>query len=109
MIRIVVLGDIGSGKSHVAKSFGYPVFNAENEVKKIYSKDKGCYKKLKKAIPQYISSFFDIIASSLIPFSNASENIDSRLSSKFTFSHDEDIWISAYQVYLFFIGNLILL
>ncbi len=26
MIRIGILGDIGSGKSFVAKSFGYPVF-----------------------------------------------------------------------------------
>ena len=25
MIRIAVLGDIGSGKSHIAKQFGYPV------------------------------------------------------------------------------------
>ena len=32
MIRIGILGDIGSGKSFVAKSFGYPVFNADNEV-----------------------------------------------------------------------------
>ena len=31
MIRIGILGDIGSGKSFVAKSFGYPVFNADNE------------------------------------------------------------------------------
>tara|TARA_B100001540_G_C15591985_1_gene544499 strand:+ start:96 stop:671 length:576 start_codon:yes stop_codon:yes gene_type:complete len=57
MIKIAILGDIGAGKSFIAKQFGYPVFNADNEVKKIYSKDKGCYKKLKKAIPQYISSF----------------------------------------------------
>ena len=57
MIKIAILGDIGAGKSFIAKQFGYPVFNADNEVKKIYSKDKRCYKKLKKAIPQYISSF----------------------------------------------------
>ena len=36
MIRLAVLGDIGSGKSHVAKKFGYPVFNADKEVTKIY-------------------------------------------------------------------------
>jgi len=38
MIRIGILGDIGSGKSFVAKSFGYPVFNADNEVGKLYKK-----------------------------------------------------------------------
>ena len=33
MIKIGILGDIGSGKSYVAKNFGYPVFNADLEVK----------------------------------------------------------------------------
>ena len=32
MIRIGVIGDIGSGKSYVANNFGYPVFNADQEV-----------------------------------------------------------------------------
>ena len=40
MIRIGILGDIGSGKSFVAKSFGYPVFNADNEVGILYRKNK---------------------------------------------------------------------
>ena len=57
MIRIGILGDIGSGKSNVAKQFGYPVFNADIEVKKIYKKNKNCFKKLKKALPKYIFSF----------------------------------------------------
>ena len=57
MIKIAILGDIGSGKSFIAKQFGYPVFNADNEVWKIYSKDKKCYNKLKKAIPKHILSF----------------------------------------------------
>ena len=57
MIRIGVVGDIGSGKSHVAKLFGFPVFNADNEVAKLYKKDRKCYVKLKKAIPSYINSF----------------------------------------------------
>ena len=43
MIRIAVLGDIGSGKSYVAKQFGYPVFNADNEVTKLYKKSRKCY------------------------------------------------------------------
>ena len=57
MIRIAVLGDIGSGKSYVAKQFGYPVFNADVEVAQLYRKSRNCYKKLKKALPKYIVSF----------------------------------------------------
>ena len=50
MIRIGILGDIGSGKSFVAKSFGYPVFNADNEVAKIYKKKQSLFFKIKKII-----------------------------------------------------------
>ena len=57
MIRIGILGDIGSGKSYVAKNFGYPVFNADYEVGKIYKKDKKIFYKLKKILPNYISTF----------------------------------------------------
>ena len=57
MIRIAVLGDIGSGKSCVAKQFGYPVFNADVEVAKLYKKNRKCYSKLKKIFPEYIISF----------------------------------------------------
>ena len=57
MIRIAILGDIGSGKSYVAKKFGFPVFNADAEVTKLYKKNKKCYNKLKKKLPKYIYSF----------------------------------------------------
>ena len=57
MIRIAVLGDIGSGKSHVAGLFGYPVFNADIEVAKLYRESRKCYEKLKKALPNYIKTF----------------------------------------------------
>ena len=57
MIRIAVLGDIGSGKSYVAKKFGYPVFSADVEVAKLYNKNRKCYNKLKKTLPKYIISF----------------------------------------------------
>ena len=57
MIRIGILGDIGSGKSYVANNFGYPVFNADHEVSKLYKKDKKIFKKLKKKLPKFISSF----------------------------------------------------
>ena len=57
MIRIAVLGDVGSGKSYVAKQFGYPVFNADAEVARLYRTNRKCYNKLKKALPKYIVSF----------------------------------------------------
>ena len=57
MIRIAILGDIGSGKTHVAKLFGYPVFNADLEVARLYKKSRRCYKKLKKSLPKQISNF----------------------------------------------------
>ena len=40
MIRIALVGSIGSGKSYIAKLFKFPVFNADLEVNKIYKKDK---------------------------------------------------------------------
>ena len=57
MIRIGILGDIGSGKSFVAQNFGYPVFNADKEVAKLYQKDKKIFNRLKKKLPKYIHSF----------------------------------------------------
>ena len=57
MIRIGILGDIGSGKSYVAKNFGYPVFNADYEVSKLYQKNRKVYQKLKKILPKYIYTF----------------------------------------------------
>ena len=57
MIRIGILGDIGSGKSYVASKFGFPVFNADYEVSKLYKKNKKIYIKLNKKLPKYIKSF----------------------------------------------------
>ena len=57
MIRIGIVGDIGSGKSYVARRFGLPVFNADFEVNKIYKKNRKCYRKLKKKFPKYVFSF----------------------------------------------------
>jgi len=57
MIRIGILGDIGSGKSYAAKNFGYPVFNADFEVGKLYKSDREIFNKLKKILPNYIHSF----------------------------------------------------
>jgi len=57
MIKIGIVGDIGSGKSFAAKQFGSPIFDADKEVLKIYRKDKDCFIKLKKKIPKFITSF----------------------------------------------------
>tara|TARA_B100000745_G_scaffold272255_1_gene200071 strand:+ start:312 stop:902 length:591 start_codon:yes stop_codon:yes gene_type:complete len=57
MIKIGILGDIGSGKSFIARQFGCPVFNADKEVNKIYKKNRYCYKKLKNKLPKYIKSY----------------------------------------------------
>ena len=57
MIRIGIVGKIGSGKSYIAKQFGYPVFNADSIVAKLYKKNKNCFRKLKKKLPKYIFSF----------------------------------------------------
>jgi len=57
MIRLAVVGDIGSGKSHIAKSFGFPVFNADDEVVKLYKNNRVIFRKLKKSLSEYIYSF----------------------------------------------------
>ena len=57
MIRIGIVGDIGSGKTFVANNFGYPVFNADDEVSKLYKKDRKIYLRLKKKLPKYINTY----------------------------------------------------
>jgi len=57
MKRIAIVGDIGSGKSYVAKSFGFPVFNADLEVSKLYKFNKRCFYRIKKSLPKCYFSF----------------------------------------------------
>jgi len=57
MIKIGILGDIGSGKSYISKIFGYPVFNADQEVAQLYKKNKKIFFKLKKKLPKFINQF----------------------------------------------------
>ena len=57
MIKIALVGDIGSGKTFIASMFSYPTFNADNEVAKIYSADIECFKKLKKKLPKFFYKF----------------------------------------------------
>ena len=57
MKTISIIGEIGSGKTHVANNFGYVVFNADKEINKIYKKNRKCFKLLKKQFPYNISKF----------------------------------------------------
>ena len=57
MIRITLIGEIGSGKTFVSKFFKFPLFNADKEVNKIYKKNKDCFKKLNKKFPNHIKKF----------------------------------------------------
>ena len=57
MIRIALIGEIGSGKTYVSKFFKFPLFNADREVNKIYRRNKNCFKKLNKKFPNHIKKF----------------------------------------------------
>ena len=57
MIRIAIIGSIGSGKTYISKLFGFPVFNADEIVSKIYSEDKNVFIKLKKKFPNNFNKF----------------------------------------------------
>ena len=57
MIRVGVIGGIGSGKSFISKLFKSPVFNADKEVNILYKNSLECYKKLNKKLPRFVKSF----------------------------------------------------
>ena len=57
MIKISLVGDIGSGKTHVSKLFKAPCFFADIEVKKLYRNNRQCFVKLKKKFPRFIKTF----------------------------------------------------
>ena len=57
MIKISLVGDIGSGKTFVSKLFRVPCFFADVEVKKLYNSNRKCFIRLKKKFPQFIKTF----------------------------------------------------
>ena len=57
MIKISLVGDIGSGKTYISKLFGAPCFFADIEVKKLYRNNRKCFIQLKKKFPQFIKTF----------------------------------------------------
>ena len=59
MIKICVVGSIGSGKTYISKLFAgkkFPIFNADEEVSNVY-KQKSIFVKLKKTLSKYIASY----------------------------------------------------
>ena len=85
MIKIAVVGDIGSGKSYIANLFGYPVFNADLEVAKIYKTNKSCFKRLKKNLPKY----FSVFPANKIQIINAIESSEKNLKKITKIIHPE--------------------
>ena len=57
MKKIAVIGDIGSGKTHFAKLFKAPTFNADKEVGKIYRNNHYIFRRLKKKFPNFIKKY----------------------------------------------------
>ena len=57
MIKIILVGDIGSGKTYVSRLFKVPCFSADLEVKKLYKNNRKCFQKLKKKFPKFIKTF----------------------------------------------------
>ena len=57
MIRIAILGDIGSGKSFFAKQLKIPLFCADEVVQSLYSKSRSLFTKLNKAFPKNFEKF----------------------------------------------------
>ena len=57
MIRVGVIGGIGSGKSFISKLFKSPIFNADKEVNFLYKNSLECFNKLNKKLPTFVKSF----------------------------------------------------
>jgi len=77
MIKISLVGDIGSGKTYISKLFREPCFFADIEVKRLYKSNKQCFYKLKKKFPQFIKTF----PIKKIELSNTIKNNSSNLRS----------------------------
>ena len=80
MIRVGVIGGIGSGKSFISKLFKSPVFNADKEVDFLYKNNLECFKKLKKKLPRFVKSF-PISKSQLIKAINEDKKNLKKISS----------------------------
>ena len=57
MIKIGIVGDIGSGKTFFSKLFKFPIFDADRVVSNLYKKDQDLFTQIKKKFPNEISNF----------------------------------------------------
>ena len=57
MIRIAVIGDIGSGKSFFARQLKIPLFCADEVVQSLYNKNRSLFTQLKKVFPKNLEKF----------------------------------------------------
>ncbi len=57
MIRIGIVGDIGSGKTFFSKLFKSPIFDADRAVSSLYKEDKNLFGQIKRKFPKEISNF----------------------------------------------------
>ena len=57
MIKIGIVGDIGSGKTFFSKLFKFPIFDADEVVSNLYKKDQNLFTQIKKKFPDEISNF----------------------------------------------------
>ena len=57
MIKIGIVGDIGSGKTFFSKLFKFPIFDADIVVSNLYKEDQNLFRQIKKKFPKEISSF----------------------------------------------------
>ena len=80
MIRIGIIGGIGSGKSFISKLFKSPVFNADREVDILYKNSLECYMKLSKKLPEFVKSF-PVLKSQLIKAINHDKKNLKKISS----------------------------
>ena len=57
MIRIGIVGDIGSGKTFFSKLFKSPIFDADRAVSSLYKKDQNLFGQIKRKFPKEIRNF----------------------------------------------------
>ncbi len=57
MIRIGIVGDIGSGKTFFSKLFKSPIFDADRAVSSLYKEDQNLFGQIKRKFPKEIRNF----------------------------------------------------